>query len=63
MKSIVKKLIIMLLAFLMTTAPMLSVTGCSKKEKDTTKTAEESVEEFDDAEAEQDVGASEDFEF
>ena len=63
MKSIAKKLIVMLLVFLMTIAPMVSVTGCSKKEKGRTQPAKEAVEEFEDTEAEEDVSQSEDFEF
>lgn len=63
MKSIAKKLIVMLLAFLMIIAPMVSMIGCSKKEKGTTKSAKEAVEEFEDTEAEEDVSQSEDFEF
>ena len=63
MKSIAKKLIVMLLVFLMTIAPMVSVTGCSKKEKGRMQPAEEAVEEFEDTEVEDDVSQSEDFEF
>jgi len=63
MKNVAKNLIVMLLAFLMAIAPMASVTGCSKKEKGTTKPAEEAVEEFEDTEAEEDTSQSENFEF
>ncbi len=61
MKSIAKKLIVMLLAFVMAIAPMVSVTGCSRKEKGTTKRAEEAVEKFEYTEPEKDINRPYDF--
>lgn len=55
MKNVAKKLIVMLLAFLMAIVPMISIGGCSKKDKSPPETVEEAVEEYEIEETEEDL--------